>query len=168
MRRHLILMAATTAAVISLAGCGDAGSSGTEAPPSAAVGAGCAPAAGDTLVALEDDKKLQNTDNVVPAINKKSSSPQLIAALDKVSAALDTTKLIALNKAVGVDRKTSKAAAQEFVTANNITAGLEKGPGGNLTVGVADFTVSATLGEIYGHALTAAGYIVKVQTIGYC
>ena len=167
MRRHLILMAATTtAAVISLAGCGDAGSSGTEAPPSAAVGAGCAPAAGDALVALEDDKKLQNTDNVVPAINKKSSSPQLIAALDKVSAALDTTKLIELNKAVGVDRKTSKAAAQEFVTANNITAGLEKGPGGNITVGAADFTESATLGEIYAQALTAAGYTVKVQTIG--
>ncbi len=83
MRRHLLLMAATTtAAVVSLAGCGGAGSSGTEAPPSAAAGAGCAPVAGDTLVVLTDDKALQNTDNIVPAINKKSSSPQLIAALD--------------------------------------------------------------------------------------
>ncbi|MET0417380.1 MAG: glycine betaine ABC transporter substrate-binding protein, partial [Actinoplanes sp.] len=160
------MAAATTAAVVSLAGCGDAGSSGTEAPPSAAVGQGCAPVAGDTLVVLTDDKNLQNTDNVVPAINKKSSSPQLIAALDKVSAALDTTKLIALNKAVDIDRKTSKAAAQEFVTANNITAGLEKGPGGQLTVGAADFSESATLGEIYGLALTGAGYTVKVQQIG--
>ena len=50
--------------------------------------------AGDTLIVLTDDKNLQNTDNVVPAIHKKSSSPQLIAALDKVSAAHDTTKLI--------------------------------------------------------------------------
>jgi osmoprotectant transport system substrate-binding protein len=167
MRRHLILMAAAaTAAVVTLAGCGDAGSSGTEAPPSSAVGAGCAPVAGDTLIVLTDDKNLQNTDNVVPAINKKSSSPQLIAALDKVSAALDTTKLIELNKAVDVDRKTSKAAAQEFATANNITAGLEKGPGGQLTVGAADFSESATLGELYGLALTGAGYTVKVQQIG--
>jgi osmoprotectant transport system substrate-binding protein len=167
MRRNLFLMAAiATAAVVTIAGCGDAGSSGTTAPQAAASGQGCAPVAGDTLVVLTDDKKLQNTDNVVPAINKKASSPQLIAALDKVSAALDTTKLIALNKAVDIDRKSSKAAAQEFATTNNLTTGLEKGPGGNITVGAADFSESATLGEIYGLALTAAGYTVKVQQIG--
>ncbi len=83
-----------------------------------------------------------------------------------MSAALDTTKLINLNKAVDIDRKTSKVAAQEFVTANNVTAGLQKGPGGQITVGAADFSESATLGEIYGLALTAAGYTVKVQQIG--
>ncbi|MEV4346652.1 glycine betaine ABC transporter substrate-binding protein [Actinoplanes sp. NPDC049596] len=167
MRRNLFLAAATaTVAIVSLAACGDAGSSGTEAPPSAAVGAGCAPVAGDALVVLEDDKKLQNTDNVIPAINKKASSPQLIAALDKVSAALDTTKLIALNKAVDIDRKSSKAAAQEFFTANNIAAGLAKGSGGKITVGAGNFTESATLGELYGLALTAAGYTVTVQQIG--
>jgi osmoprotectant transport system substrate-binding protein len=167
MRRHLLLMAATaTVAVVSLAGCGSAGSSGTAAPPSAAGGAGCAPVAGDGLVALTDDKNQQATDNVIPAINKKKSSPQLIAALDKVSAALDTPKLIDLNKAVDVDRKSSKQAAADFVTANNITAGIQKGPGGNITVGAANFSESATLGELYAQALTAAGYKVKVQTIG--
>lgn len=167
MRRHLLLMAATaTAAVVSLAGCGSAGSSGTAAPPSSAAGAGCAPVAGTGLVVLTDDKNLQNTDNVIPAINKKASSPQLIAALDKVSAALDTTKLIELNKAVDVDRKSSKQAATDFVTANNVTTGITKGPGGKITVGAANFSESATLGEIYAQALTAAGYTVKVQTIG--
>jgi len=167
MRRHLLLTASTlTAAVVILAGCGQSGSSGTQAPPSSATGAGCAPVAGDTLVVLTDDKNLQNTDNVVPAINKKASSPQLIAALDKVSAALDTTKLIALNKAVDIDRKSSKAAAQEFATANNVTAGIEKGPGGKITVGAANFSENATLGELYSIVLTAAGYTVKVQQIG--
>ena len=167
MRRHLLLMATgATAAIVILAGCGSAGSSGTEAPPSSATGQGCAPVAGNDLVVLTDDKKLQNTDNVVPAINKKASSPQMIAALDKVSAALDTTKLIALNKAVDIDRKSSKDAAAEFVTSNNLTAGLAKGPGGNITVGAANFSESATLGEIYGQVLTAAGYKVKVQQIG--
>jgi osmoprotectant transport system substrate-binding protein len=167
MRRNLLLTAGTlvTAAVI-LAGCGESGSSGTEAPASSAAGNGCAPVAGDTLIVLTDDKTLQNTDNVVPAINKKSSSPQLIAALDKVSAALDTTKLIALNKAVDIDRKSSKAAAEEFATANNIAAGIEKGPGGDLTIGAANFSENATLGELYNIALTAAGYKVKVQQIG--
>ncbi|MEV4635846.1 glycine betaine ABC transporter substrate-binding protein [Actinoplanes sp. NPDC049548] len=167
MRRHLLLTAGTlmTAAVI-LTGCGESGSSGTAAPPSSASGAGCAPVAGDTLVVLTDDKQLQNTDNVIPAINKKSSSPQLIAALDKVSAALDTTKLIELNKAVDIDRKSSKAAAQDFATANNLTAGIQKGPGGAITVGAANFAENATLGELYNIVLTAAGYQVKVQQIG--
>src|SRR3569832_335496 len=128
MRRHLLMTASVlTATVLVLAGCGNAGSSGTEAPASSASGNGCAPVAGDTLVVLTDDKNLQNTDTVVPAIHKKSSSPQLIAALDKVSAALDTTKLIELNKAVDIARKSSKDAAKEFVTTNNLTAGLEKG-----------------------------------------
>ena len=167
MRRHLLMTAsALTASVLVLAGCGGAGSSGTEAPASSAAGAGCAPVAGETLVVLTDDKKLQNTDNIVPAINKKASSPQLLAALDKVSAALDTTKLIELNKAVDIDRKSSKAAAQEFATANNLTAGIEKGPGGDITVGAANFSENATLGELYAIALTAAGYKVKVQQIG--
>jgi osmoprotectant transport system substrate-binding protein len=167
MRRNLFMTVGTlSAAVVILAGCGSAGSSGTEAPPSSAAGAGCAPVAGDTLMVLTDDKNLQNTDNIVPAINKKSSSEALVAALDKVSAALDTTKLIALNKAVDIDRKSSKAAAQDFATVNNLTAGLAKGPGGDLTVGAANFSESATLGELYSIVLTAAGYKVKVQTIG--
>jgi osmoprotectant transport system substrate-binding protein len=167
MRRHLLMTASTlTAAVLILSGCGESGSSGTEAPPSSAAGAGCAPAAGDTLVVLTDDKKLQNTDNIIPAINAKASSPEIIAALDKVSAALDTTKLIELNKAVDIDRKSSKAAATEFATANNLTAGLTKGSGGDLTVGAANFSENATLGELYNIVLTAAGYKVKVQQIG--
>jgi osmoprotectant transport system substrate-binding protein len=166
MRRHLLLTASALTAAVVLSGCGGAGSSGTAAPPSAATGAGCAPVAGTTLVVLTDDKNLQNTDNVIPAINKKASSSQLIAALDKVSAALDTAKLIALNKAVDVDRKSSKAAAQEFATANNLTSGITKGSGGNITVGAANFSENATLGELYAIALRAAGYTVKVQQIG--
>ncbi|BCJ43271.1 hypothetical protein GCM10010168_44200 [Actinoplanes ianthinogenes] len=169
MRRNLFRTAgALAAAVVVLAGCGEAGSSGTEAPPSAAAagGQGCAPVAGDKLVVLTDDKKLQNTDNVIPAINKKASTPELIAALDKVSAALDTTKLIELNKAVDIDRKSSKAAAQDFATANNLTDGIAKGKGGAITVGAANFAENATLGELYSIVLTAAGYTVKVQQIG--
>ncbi|RKN42709.1 glycine betaine ABC transporter substrate-binding protein [Micromonospora endolithica] len=156
---------ALTAAGI-LTGCGDAGSSGTDAPEQAASGAGCAPVAGDELVALDDDKKLQNTDNIIPAVNADAANPQLLAALDKVSAALDTPKLIQLNKAVDVDRKTPETAAKEFASANDLTAGLAKGPGGALTVGAGNFSESQTLAELYKITLTAAGYQVKVQQIG--
>jgi osmoprotectant transport system substrate-binding protein len=149
-----------------LTGCGNAGSSGTQAPQSGAAGAGCAPVAGSQLVVLADDKKLQNTDNVIPAVNAKVATPELIAALDKVSETLDTNKLIGLNKAVDVDRKTSKVAAEEFASAEKLTDGIVKGPGGKIVVGVADFTESKTLGELYRIALAAAGYQVTVQQIG--
>jgi osmoprotectant transport system substrate-binding protein len=168
MRRNLLLTAGALTLALALTACGESGSSGTAAPPSAgaAAGAGCAPVPGDKLVVLTDDKALQNTDNVVPAISKKKSSPELIAALDKVSAALDTPKLIALNKAVDLDRKSSRNAAQEFATGAGLTTGIAKGPGGALTVGAANFSENATLGELYRIVLTAAGYTVKVQQIG--
>lgn len=166
MRRHLLLLAGTLTAAVALTGCGESGSSGTEAPASVAAGGGCAPVVGDKLVVLTDDKALQNTDNVLPAINAKKATPELIAALDKVSAALDTPKLIALNKAVDIDRKTPKTAAQEFATNAALTTGITKGAGGALTIGAADFSESETLGELYRIALTAAGYTVKVQQIG--
>ncbi|TDC82338.1 glycine/betaine ABC transporter substrate-binding protein [Micromonospora sp. KC606] len=149
-----------------LTGCGGAGSSGTAAPESGAGGAGCAPVAGDQLVVLTDDKKLQNTDNVIPAVNADVAAPPLIAALDKVSAALDTPKLIALNKAVDVDRKTPQVAAEEFAATSGLTTGIAKGPGGQIVVGAGNFSESQTLAELYDIALTAAGYRVKVQTIG--
>ncbi|MFG1833250.1 glycine betaine ABC transporter substrate-binding protein [Micromonospora chersina] len=149
-----------------LAGCGGAGSSGTDAPEKGASEAGCAPVAGDKLVVLTDDKKLQNTDNVIPAVNAKAATPQLVAALDKVSAKLDTPKLIELNRAVDVDRKTPQVAAKEFADANGVTDGVEKGPGGQVTVGAGNFSESQIIAELYKIALTAAGYQVKVQTIG--
>ncbi|WBB97347.1 glycine/betaine ABC transporter substrate-binding protein [Solwaraspora sp. WMMA2080] len=149
-----------------LAACGEAGSSGTEAPDAGASGAGCAPVAGDQLVVLTDDKKLQNTDNIVPAVNADAASPQVIAALNRVSAALDTEKLIGLNRAVDVDRQTPQAAAEEFAAAEGLTDGIETGPGGELIVGAANFSESETLGELYRIVLTAAGYDVTVQQIG--
>jgi osmoprotectant transport system substrate-binding protein len=149
-----------------LTGCGNAGSSGTQAPAGGASGAGCAPVAGSKLVVLDDDKKLQNSDNVIPAINAKAAQPQMVAALDKVSDSLDTAKLIGLNKAVNVDRKTAKVAAEEFASAQKITDGLAKGAGGKVVVGSADFSEAKILAELYRIALTGAGYQVTVQTIG--
>ncbi|GAA3736985.1 hypothetical protein GCM10022225_19700 [Plantactinospora mayteni] len=169
MRTRTRLAVGAVGAVVAagfLAGCGGAGSSGTQAPASGAQGAGCVPVAGSSLVVLDDDKKLQNTDNIIPAINSKVAQPQLVAALDKVSDSLDTSKLIGLNKAVDVERKTPKVAAEEFASANNLTAGIPTGGTGNITVGAANFSENQTLGELYRIALTAAGYQVKVQQIG--
>ncbi len=149
-----------------LTGCGDAGSSGTDAPQQGASGAGCAPVAGDKLIVLTDDKKLQNTDNVIPAINTKAATPQFVAALDKVSAKLDTPKLIELNRSVDIDRKTPQVAAKEFADANGLTEGTAKDQSGQITVGAGNFSESQIIAELYKISLTAVGYQVKVQTIG--
>jgi osmoprotectant transport system substrate-binding protein len=148
------------------AACGEAGQSGTEEPAPEASGQGCAPVAGDALVVLEDDQMLQTADNIVPAVNADAATPELIAALDAVSAALDTTKLIALNKAVGIDRQTSATAAEEFAEAEDLTAGIEGGGSGSIVIGAADFPESQTIGELYRIALEAAGFQAEVQTIG--
>jgi osmoprotectant transport system substrate-binding protein len=117
-------------------------------------------------VVLTDDKKLQNADNVVAVVNTKSSSPELIAALDKVATALDTPKLVALNKATDIDRKTPVQAATDFAATAGITTGITKGSGGAIKIGAANFSESQTLAELYKIALTAAGYDASVQTVG--
>jgi osmoprotectant transport system substrate-binding protein len=165
-RERLAVAAVATATLIALVGCGESGSSGTQQPNTASSGAGCAPVAGDSLVVLQDDKKLQTVDNVIPAINAKASSPELVAALDKVSAALDTTKLIDLNKQMDVDRKSPAATAQAFADSVQLTSGITKGSGGKVKVGAANFTENELLANLYVIALKAAGFDASSTTIG--
>jgi osmoprotectant transport system substrate-binding protein len=149
-----------------VAGCAKAGSSGTQAPASNAASGGCAPVAGTKLVVLDDDKHLQNADNVIAAVNGKVATPELLAALDKVATTLDEQKLIALNKATDIDHQTSAVAASQFAQANNLTSGIAKGAGGPIVIGAANFSESQTLAELYKIALAAAGYTPTTQTIG--
>jgi osmoprotectant transport system substrate-binding protein len=163
--RAALGVAVGLAAVGLAAGCGKAGSSGTKAATDVN-GAGCAPVAGQQLVLLTDDKKLQAVDNVIPAINGKIADAPLVAALDKVSATVGAKELISLNKATDIDRKTSKVAAEEFAASSKLTDGIAKGPGGKITIGAANFSENQTLGELYRVALEAAGYQAGVQQIG--
>ena len=105
-RVSMIVLAGVVTSAFALTACGESGSSGTSAPPSAASGAGCAPIASEDLVLLADDKKLQDSDNIVAVANGKVATPAMMTAVDKVAAALNQPKLLALNKAVEVDRKT--------------------------------------------------------------
>jgi osmoprotectant transport system substrate-binding protein len=156
-------------AALLLTACGDSGSSGTKADstPTSSGGekkAACEPVAGDELVALDDDKGLQTVDNIIPAVNAKASTPQLLDALNEVSAALDTDKLIALNKQVDVDRKTSPNVAKEFVETEGV--GTVSGGSGDLTIGAANFGENQTLAHIYKEVLNKAGFSAKVKTVG--
>ena len=153
-----------------LAACGESGSSGTkaQASPTATGGeekAACEAVPGEELVVLEDDKGLQTVDNVIPAVNAEASSDALIAALDAVSGALTTEKLIGLNRATDIERKTSPNVAKEFLAAEGVTEGLSGGSG-KVVVGAFNFSESQTLAHLYAQAATAAGFDASVKTVG--
>jgi osmoprotectant transport system substrate-binding protein len=155
---------------LSLAGCGDSGSSGTTPKASksgtgSAGGQACEAVAGDQLVALTDDKQLQTVDNIIPAVNAKAATQPLLDALNKVSAALDTDKLIALNKEADVNHKTPPNVAKEFVASAALTDGLSGGSG-KIVVGAANFSENQTLANIYAQVLDAAGFQASVKTVG--
>ena len=67
------------------------------------------------LTVLEDDKRLQNADNVVAAVNADVVSDALTEALDGVAAALTTDDLIALNKQVDIDGEDPADVAQAWL-----------------------------------------------------
>ncbi|MGY1820633.1 glycine betaine ABC transporter substrate-binding protein [Geodermatophilus sp. SYSU D00079] len=171
MRRTRILPPLALAAVLLTAtACGESGSSGTGGGGgggSAASGDACAPVAGDQLVVLEDDRGLQNADNVVPAVNAATAqaNPALLTALNAVSAAMTTEDLIELNAAVDVDRQSAEDVAAGWVEDSGVTDGLEQGSG-PIAVGGANFTESTILANVYADVLTAAGFDASVREVG--
>ncbi|TQL01006.1 glycine betaine ABC transporter substrate-binding protein [Cellulomonas sp. SLBN-39] len=169
-RRTLAAALAGSAALV-LAACGAPGSGGGEAETTATSTSGlavCEPVAGESLVVLDDDLGLQNADNVIPAINADVAAehPEVVELLDAVSASLDTEGLIALNKAVDIDRRTSSEVAAEFVEEQGLAADEQTGEGVELSVGAANFSESLTLAEIYAEVLRSAGFEAQAQSIG--
>ena len=125
----------------------------------------CLPVPGDSLVVLADDQNLQNSDNVIPAVNASVAEDQAVLdALNTVSAALDTPTLIQLNKAVDIERQTSAEVAANFVAEQGLTA--PSTGSGSLTIGAANFSENITIAEIYAAVLRDAGYSTSVRTIG--
>lgn len=166
--KRSVLLATAGLLVVGLAGCGEPGSSGTTTPtatgsPAEAV---CQPVPGEDLVPLADDLGLQTVDNIVAVVNADAAEPALIAAVDKIAEVLDTPQLIELNRAVEVERNTSRQAAAAFIEENNLTAPQQTKDGGKVVVGAANFYESATIAELYAALLKDAGYDVEVRTIG--
>jgi osmoprotectant transport system substrate-binding protein len=170
MRARITFIAPLIAAVALTAACGSSGSSGTGGGAKSsgnASGSACAPVAGDKLVVLEDDKHLQNADNVIPAVNAAfaQGQPALLPALNAVSAKLTTKDLVDMNAAVDVDRKSAADVAAAWVDKAGITSGLQKGSG-PVAVGGAGFTESTILANVYADVLKAAGFDASVREVG--
>lgn len=73
------------------------------------------------LVVLEDDKRLQLADNLVPVVGKKFAADQTFAdALNQLSAVLTTDDLAELNKQVDQERQKASDVAQKFLQSKGL------------------------------------------------
>jgi osmoprotectant transport system substrate-binding protein len=169
MRAPIRLIPPLLLAAALVTACGQSGSSGTggSASGGTAKASSCAPVAGQQLVVLQDDKHLQNADNVVPLVYAPlaASQPALLPALNAVSAKLTTDDLITMNAAVDVDRKAATDVAKAWVDKSGVTQGLQKGSG-KVVVGGSNFTESTVLANVYADVLKSAGFDASVQAVG--
>jgi osmoprotectant transport system substrate-binding protein len=75
------------------------------------------------FVLLEDDKALQPSENIAPAVRKDiidEYGDEFAKVLNAVSAKLTTTELISMNKLVTIDGEDPEAVAADWLTQNGI------------------------------------------------
>ncbi len=75
------------------------------------------------FVVLEDDKKLQSADNIVPVVRQDlldKAGSDFKPLVNGVSAKLTTDELTGLNRAVDVDRKDPKDAARDWLRSKQL------------------------------------------------
>jgi len=71
------------------------------------------------LVVLDDDKHLQNADNVTPVIRKDKATDDVTTILNAISAKLTTTELIGLNSQVELQHMDPDAATKAWLQSHN-------------------------------------------------
>jgi len=74
------------------------------------------------LVVLQDDKHLENADNLVPIIRNAVATPDVAAILNKVSAGLTTADLVTMNGQVELQHMDADAVALAYLQAHNYFA----------------------------------------------
>jgi len=74
------------------------------------------------LVVLQDDKHLENADNVVPIIRKQVATSDVASILNKVDAGLTTADLVNMNGQVSLQHMDADAVAQAYLQAHNYFA----------------------------------------------
>ena len=112
-------------AALALGACGAPGSGGGEAEPTSSGSSGlatCDPIAGDKLVVLEDDKGLQNAENLVPIANVAwlNGHREAVAALNALADVLTTDDLAAMIAQVSVGREKAADVASAYLKAKKL------------------------------------------------
>ncbi|MFF2503962.1 ABC transporter substrate-binding protein [Streptomyces sp. NPDC058067] len=73
------------------------------------------------LVLLEDDKKLQNADNIIPVVNTKDAGGKEIAGvLGKLTKTLTTADLVELNRKVDAERQKEADVAKDYLRSKGL------------------------------------------------
>jgi osmoprotectant transport system substrate-binding protein len=71
------------------------------------------------LVVLQDDKQLENADNVVPIVRQSVATAEMTAILNKVSAGLTTADLVTMNGQVELLHQDADAVATAYLQQHN-------------------------------------------------
>jgi osmoprotectant transport system substrate-binding protein len=112
-------------------------------------------------VVLEDDKSLQNAENITPVVRTEVLDDTITERLNAISAALSTETITMLNGLVEIEGQDPADVAADFLQSE----GLLEGPtgSGEITVGAVAFAENQILGEMYAQSLEEAGYTVNRQ-----
>src|SRR5437660_5797097 len=114
-------------------------------------------------VQLEDDKHLQNADNVVPVIKTAKANADVTALLNEIDGKLTTQDLISLNKSADVDKQDPDVIAKKWLMDHSYATSASGASKGTLNIGALNFPESAIIAQIYGQALKGKGYTVNFK-----
>jgi glycine betaine/choline ABC-type transport system substrate-binding protein len=110
-------------------------------------------------VVLEDDKNLQQAENITPVVRTDVVDDTITTLLNDVSAALDTETMTELNGRVEIDGEEAADVASDFLSEQGIS-GEGAGGSGDLAVGAVAFAENQIVAEMYAQVLEQAGYSV--------
>ena len=71
------------------------------------------------LVVLQDDKHLENADNVLPIVRTAVATTEVKTLLNKIDAKLTTADLVAMNQQVELQHMDADVVAKAYLVANN-------------------------------------------------
>jgi glycine betaine/choline ABC-type transport system substrate-binding protein len=112
-------------------------------------------------VVLEDDKNLQNAENITPVVRSEVVDDTITERLNAISAALDSETITQLNSRVEIDGEDPADVAGDFLQQEGLLGGASGS--GQVTVGGVAFAENQIMGEMYAQTLEDAGYSVERQ-----
>ncbi len=108
-------------------------------------------------VQLDDDRDLQQIENLTPAIRTDVVTPEIEAVLNAVSDQLTTDELTELNRQVTQDLQEPGDVAEAWLTDNGIIPWEGDAVSGSITVGSTNFFEQEIVAELYAQTLESAG-----------
>jgi len=74
------------------------------------------------LVVLQDDKHLENADNVLPVMRQAAASPEVTNVLNAIDAKLNTADLLTMNSQVSIQHQDADAVATAWLQQHNYSS----------------------------------------------